>query len=832
MLTFEFKKFIKSKKFFFLLLFSLMMSLYGFFFSKGPDLILDEYDYDQGQYWTVDHFFSGEPAPKELIDLENEWQSELYANITQEPSKEESRELEYKDNQMMLSTLEEYKDKYPQPFSEENLDNIANLKWAIFKHEDLKKNNAWDVYSKEDIKGDNLVQRIIFSSKIIFGIVPILFFVLLFSNLFSKEREDQTLNLLYSQPSSRKSIVFAKFLVMAFSILFYVVIALLMYLIFAFILKIPIDGGLDLYRILSQEDYQAYYRGYKLLAYSVIAFFSMGLFWSSLSLFFSTRFNSQKVFSIMLVVIAIIYASTPYLPFIRNVFNPIYNLDIVHCLLGNFELLTSESGKTSFALIENVSLIYYLLFLGLSLMILLVSLFPHSEVSHLQSKEQTRVFSNLFQFESIKIFNTNSYKVYLLGCVFLILTNFAVNLNLNQKVKIETFGDSGMFKATYLSTIDFLNREIKRQENILEGKDKLSYYKVSEDAIVTKDVLDENDRAMVEGQIQNYQLEIDSMASILSEVDQLNTSYNNNDGKNFYPILGRLLSDRFEMIQTGDMYNLSASRRLSNEMFSQASKDNVAPLVIVAPFFSPLDQYKDLKTNMEQTRDINIYNHSGPMYLFNLFWHKNLATILVVLAAVMVISGFTTDTENGKQIQLMYTSSYTRSKIFYTKILSQFLYSCLTILSIILLIFVLGFIADGLDGYNLPIANYLDKDFELIPLWRYLIRVIGAVMTFVFLLTCLMNTLSIFIKNKLSLLGTTLLCLFIAKYVTELLPDTLRLYSLTSYLKFDMLADQSIKIFENLPNANYLLGLSVFAIWSIVFLVLGRIALSIKKDIQ
>lgn len=147
---------------------------------------------------------------------------------------------------------------------------------------------------------------------------------------------------------------------------------------------------------------------------------------------------------------------------------------------------------------------------------------------------------------------------------------------------------------------------------------------------------------MVEGQIQNYQLEIDSMASILSEVDQLNTSYNNNDGKNFYPILGRLLSDRFEMIQTGDMYNLSTSRRLSNEMFSQASKDNVAPLVIVAPFFSPLDQYKDLKTNMEQTRDINIYNHSGPMYLFNLFWHKNLATILVVLAAVMVISGFTT----------------------------------------------------------------------------------------------------------------------------------------------------------------------------------------------
>lgn len=46
----------------------------------------------------------------------------------------------------------------------------------------------------------------------------------------------------------------------------------------------------------------------------------------------------------------------------------------------------------------------------------------------------------------------------------------------NGKLKKETLGKTGMFKQRYLSSIGLINTEIKRLNNILQGKDSLSYY--------------------------------------------------------------------------------------------------------------------------------------------------------------------------------------------------------------------------------------------------------------------------------------------------------------------------------------------------------------------
>lgn len=834
MQKFEIKKFFKSKKAIFLLMFSIIISFYGFFFSSHTDLVLSEYDMYRGEYISIDNFFSGEPAPKELKDLEIKRRYDIYGNITKEISKEEYNKLNYEKNKWMLSLLNEYKDKYPQIFSEENLDNVGNLEWSIYKYEYLYDNNASDIYYRYNLKGDNLIQRIIFSSKSIFGIIPILFFVLLFSNIFSRERESQTLNLLYSQPIDRKKIVFSKFVIIALSILLYIILALLMYLLFSLVTNTSINGDKDLYRILNSKDYLAHYTGFRLLLFTLIAFFSIGLFWSSLSLFFSTRFNSQNVVSVMLVIIAVIYSTTPYLSFMRSIFNPIYNLDIVYRLLGNFELLTNELGRTSFVLNKSHSISYYIIFLGLALLILFPSLYAFSEVKNNKSKERRRKFSNLIQFELIKIFNTNSYKIYLLGCIFLIITNFAVNLNLNQKVEKETFGDMGMFKSRYIGNIEFVNTEKKRLENILSGKDYLSYFDTEKGELVKTKDLGDDDKKRLKEEIQQYQYQIDDLNRKMSEIDKLNEAYKNKDGKIFYQLLSQIYSERWEMIKASNIKkadNLSSSINLTSKIFSQSSKDNTSPLVIVAPFYSTLDSYKDLDANKEFTRQINIYSNSGPIFLFNLFWNKNLALILVGLAALMVISGFTTDTENGIQIELMLTSSHTRKEIFSTKTLSQFLYSCLTILSIVLIIFILGFITNGINGYNLPIANYLESGFELMPLWQYLVKVIVAIIAFVLFLTCLMNTISIYTKNKLCLLAFTILVLLFAKYFTVFLPSTLKLFSPISYFRLDMLADQSIKVFENMPKANYFIGILVLVVWSIIIYFFGGLLFSKKKDL-
>lgn len=345
MLRFEFRKFLKSKKFIFLLIFSIIISFYGFFLSSKTDIVLDEYDFARGSFNRVDDFFLGQPAPNELKNLEDEWQLKKNSSLSVgDMDKDDYLQSQYKDNRWMLGVLKEYKDSYTQISSKENLDNIGNLKWSIFKYEYSKNNKSFDPYYRDDLRGDNYIQRVILSSKTIFGIIPVVFCVLLFSDIFSKERESHTLTLLYSQPMDKRKIVFSKFIVIIFNIILYICIVLLMYFFYSLIKNIPISGGKDLYRILNSDNYLAYYKGSSMLIYVALAFFSISLFWASLSLFFSTRFNTKKVLALMLVIIAILYSITSYLDFARSIFNPIYNLDIVFRLLRIFELLTNELG--------------------------------------------------------------------------------------------------------------------------------------------------------------------------------------------------------------------------------------------------------------------------------------------------------------------------------------------------------------------------------------------------------------------------------------------------------------------------------------------------------
>lgn len=94
-----------------------------------------------------------------------------------------------------------------------------------------------------------------------------------------------------------------------------------------------------------------------------------------------------------------------------------------------------------------------------------------------------------------------------------------------------------------------------------------------------------------------------------------------------------------------------------------------------------------------------------------------------------------------------------------------------------------------------------------------------------------MNLLSIYIKSKLSLLSITILFLAIGNYISNILPGQLRAYSPLSYFNIETVSDQSIKIYKNLTGASYTLALITILAWSVLFLLMGHICLSKKKDI-
>lgn len=81
-------------------------------------------------------------------------------------------------------------------------------------------------------------------------------------------------------------------------------------------------------------------------------------------------------------------------------------------------------------------------------------------------------------------------------------------------------------------------------------------------------------------------------------------------------------------------------------------------------------------------------------------------------------------------------------------------------------------IGNGIKGYNFPIANYINEGFELIPIWKYFVRVICGIFAFVLFITCLMITLSIYAKTKLSLLANTVLVMIVLKDLIFIMPLT------------------------------------------------------------
>lgn len=196
----------------------------------------------------------------------------------------------------------------------------------------------------------------------------------------------------------------------------------------------------------------------------------------------------------------------------------------------------------------------------------------------------------------------------------------------------------------------------------------------------------------------------------------------------------------------------------------------------------------------------------------------------------MILSGFTSDTEHGNQIELMLKLPYKRERIYNTKILSQFIYSFIFILFLSTRIFILGSLIGGFKGYNLPVPIFNSTSFSLIPLWKYLIRVLLGLAIFVLFITCLMNTLSIFIKKKLQLIAFSMSLLIIANLINSVLPDFIKILNPMTHAKIDMFADQSIIIFQNAENASFHSGIAILLIWSTILFIIGRLLIRNKKD--
>lgn len=94
-----------------------------------------------------------------------------------------------------------------------------------------------------------------------------------------------------------------------------------------------------------------------------------------------------------------------------------------------------------------------------------------------------------------------------------------------------------------------------------------------------------------------------------------------------------------------------------------------------------------------------------------------------------------------------------------------------------------------------------------------------------------MNAISIYVKNKLSLLAFSMLAVLVLRFLNLILPSSLKLYNPVSFLRADSLADQTISIYENMSYTSYYTGVLVIFVWGFILYLSGKMLLLKKKNI-
>lgn len=172
-----------------------------------------------------------------------------YESLMQTPRLEDSSYPEgledyEKRHAAFLHQLDDYIKKYEIPIREVERD---HLNWQLFEAGYAEKNGVQRITGTGYVS--NAMRRILTNSQYLFGIPAIVFLFLLFSGFLSGESEAGTLQLLRTQPISRRKLMNRKFLSMLVSVFVYVILLFAVSLVIFLHERLPMEGGGEIYRI-------------------------------------------------------------------------------------------------------------------------------------------------------------------------------------------------------------------------------------------------------------------------------------------------------------------------------------------------------------------------------------------------------------------------------------------------------------------------------------------------------------------------------------------------------------------------------------------------------
>lgn len=232
---------------------------------------------------------------------------------------------------------------------------------------------------------------------------------------------------------------------------------------------------------------------------------------------------------------------------------------------------------------------------------------------------------------------------------------------------------------------------------------------------------------------------------------------------------------------------------------------------------------------------INPYKLNGLAFL-TLILSGYTPMILVVLSALLSMDIFLGEVEEGSY-KLYYTQPFSKSHIYWSKILSILLFAISIFMGIIITGFIIVSLIYGMGDLQYPkvIVDYdslkslwmnMNRvgEFQIVPVLTYIL--LGYLLLFgvIIMLTLLIVTLSLVLKSIATTIGA-FSSILIAYYVMDLFfnsESVFRFYLPLSYMKIEQVLIGQI-------NASYFFGIVISIISSILMLIYSRNIITKKE---
>lgn len=838
MIYFEWRKLRRQRLLFLLLLFAVLWSFYVFLETERERP--NDY-YQQAGLMSHPQASSlndmNEMIQRKLVaddplspELESEWnalQEKVYALMDRryqwyrkEPVPTEEDFWRYEEEELaFIREYDAFLEKHHLVFSKESHE---GLRWALFESE---RSDMFGSHStSSEIAGftNTSLRLLLFNSRRLFGFPFFAFFLFLFVGIFSKEREQGTLEFLQTQPTERWKVPGAKLGVMWFSAAVYFVAVFLVWHFLCWRKGIAFGGGREIFRVFAPNNMFSYVLGGDLLRMTMMAYLSMALFFSAFLLFVNTRTESTMgTLSIFVAVLALGYALTEHVSFLQSSWNPIRLMDFFQGLTGRMVFHPSGFGEVSYRIFPASGMRPYVVYAVTSVPLLLGSLKPRTRVGEAPSEGRRgeKISSvSLFAFESKKIVGIRPFKRLVSGGLFFVFLLFVFLFFRNEKLRHHYLSPDEVLKSYEYS--------VRSSEDSLKELRKRG---MPEETLVF----------MVES-VEESKKELEDYKGRLK-------AYHDRDGAHFYPSLAqelrRMLGDEEKdgMLRAGgvlkeDFYS-DATFYESLAVLKQAERISAEPLFIEMGMIpSAYEEFLDASKKRASMSQHTPASNSGAFTLYWLFARKRLDIMFLFLVCFLVFAGYTLDKERGRQIELLYTEPVSRSRYHLMKIGVSVLVAGGLLLLVTGVAFLFGLCGEGIGEWNFPVVCYEQlvknprslsvqeaaQSMSLLPMWKYLFRIFLTMLAQCFFLSALFHSWSIFVRDRVKLMIFSAFTLGVGFLLSDkLLKGGWRALSPFFHLEANTVANGSSMVAYALPGETFGTALISLVWGGLLFMIAG-----------